>query len=97
MMTGWLIDWYSGESPIKNYTPGIIVSIVLLLADLLVAFKIDVIIYFTFNSYICIHIRCLYCFYHNLKHILLQTINILIYQICCTLINIIYNIVLTLQ
>lgn len=41
MMTGWLIDWYSGESPIKNYTPGIIVSIVFLLADLLVAFKID--------------------------------------------------------
>lgn len=48
IMTGWLIDWYSGGSQIKNYTPGIIVSIVFLLADFLVAFKIEVNI-FTFN------------------------------------------------
>ncbi|CAH1725094.1 unnamed protein product [Aphis gossypii] len=41
MMMGWLIDWYSSGSMVKDYTPGIIVSVVFLLADLLVAFKIE--------------------------------------------------------
>jgi len=41
-MMGWLIDWYSSGSMVKDYTPGIIVSVVFLLTDLLVAFKIEV-------------------------------------------------------
>lgn len=42
IITGWLIDCYSDGKSTKNYKPAIIVTIVFMLLDLFVAFKISV-------------------------------------------------------
>lgn len=49
VISGWLIDWYSNGKPNKDYTPGLILWVVLLLADLFVFYKINV---NTYSSYI---------------------------------------------
>lgn len=47
VVSGWLIDWYSKGDSNKDYTPAIILWVILLLVDLFIACQIQVNTYFS--------------------------------------------------